>query len=78
MKIEARRKQKRKFHAKSPWIDVKEVRLLVLVEVEKVDPIFNLQIELSKVKISIPFKELLRNKEYIDKITEMVKGQGYF
>ena len=52
---------------------VKEARLPTPVEVEKVAPIFNLQTELSKVKISIPFNELLRNKEYRDKLTGMVK-----
>ena len=41
---------------------VKEARLPTPVEVEKVAPIFNLQTELSKVKISIPFNELLRNE----------------
>ena len=37
--------------------------------------IFTLQNELSKIKISIPFNELLRNNEYIEKITRMV-GNG--
>ena len=58
--------------------NVNEVRPPAPVEVEKVTPIFNLQTKLSKVKISVPFNELLRNKEYMDKITGMVKGQGYF
>ena len=30
------------------------------------------------MKISIPFNELLRNREYRDKITYMVKSQGEF
>ena len=30
------------------------------------------------MKISIPFNNLLRNKEYIDKITGMVRSQGGF
>ena len=34
--------------------------------------------ELSKVKISIPFNELLRNREYRDKITGMVRNEGEF
>ena len=34
--------------------------------------------KLSKVKISIPFNELLRNREYRDKITGMVRSQGEF
>ena len=37
---------------------------------------FNLQSELSKIKISIPFNELLRNNEYREKITRMVKKEG--
>ena len=49
-----------------------------LVDVEKVTSIFNLQNEISKLKISIPFNEFLRNNEYTDTITRMVKGQGEF
>jgi len=48
------------------------------VAVEKVNSTFNLQNELSKLKISVPFNELLRNNEYRDTITKMVKGQGEF
>ena len=56
----------------------KQVILPAPIEVEKDTSIFNMHTELSKVKISIPFNELLRNKEYRDKIIGMVKGQGYF
>ena len=42
---------------------VKEVRKPSLVEVEKAVSTFNLLAELSKLKVSIPFNELLRNKE---------------
>ena len=48
------------------------------MDVEKVVSTFNLQTELSKVKISIPFNELLRNREYRDKITDMVRSKGEF
>ena len=48
------------------------------IDVEKVNSNFNLQNELSKLKISIPFNELLRNNEYKATITNMVKGQGEF
>ena len=41
----------------------KEVKQPALVDVEKVVSNFNLQTELSKLKISIPFIGLLRNKE---------------
>ena len=58
--------------------NLKEVRPPTPIEVETIMPDFILQIEFSKVKISIPFNELLRNKEYRDKITGMVKGQEYF
>ena len=34
--------------------------------------------KLSKLKISIPFNELLRNKEYRDKIIDMVRSRGEF
>ena len=46
--------------------------------VEKVVSTFNLQTCLSKVKISIPFNELLRNGEYRDKITDMVGNEVEF
>ena len=48
------------------------------IEVEKVNSKFNLQNELSKLKIYVPFNELLRNNEYGDMITRMFKGQGEF
>ena len=56
----------------------KEVKQPTLVYVEKVVSTFNLQTELSKLKVSIPFNELLRNREYRDKITYMVRNQGEF
>ena len=37
-----------------------------------------MQTDLSKLKISIPFNELLRNREYKDKITDMVRSQKNF
>ena len=37
---------------------------------------FNLQSELAKLKISIPFNELLRNQEYRNTITKMISNQG--
>ena len=37
---------------------------------------FNLQSEFKKIKLSIPFNELLRNNEYREKITRMVKNEG--
>ena len=49
-----------------------------LVDVEKVVSTFNLQKNLSKSKVSIPFNELLRNTEYKDKITGMVRSHGEF
>ena len=54
----------------------KEVKQPTLVDVEKVVSTFNLHIELSKLKFYIPFNELLRNREYRDKITDMVRNQG--
>ena len=48
------------------------------MDVDKVVSTFNLQTELSKLKVSIPFDELLRNKEYRDKIIDMVRSQGEF
>ena len=55
-----------------------EVKQSVEMDVEKTVSTFNLQTELSKLKISIPFNELLRNKEYINTITDMVKSWGEF
>ena len=46
------------------------------VDVERIGSGFNLQNELSKLKISVPFNDLLRNTEYINNITKMVKNQG--
>ena len=46
------------------------------IDVERFGSSFNLQNELSKLKISVPFNELLRNNEYRNTITKMVKGQG--
>ena len=54
----------------------KEVRQPVLVVVDRAISYFNLQSEPSKINISIPFNELLRNNEYRDKITRMVKDEG--
>ena len=54
----------------------KGMKQVTPIDVEIVGSGFNLQIELSKLKISIPFNELLRNNEYRNTITKMVKGQG--
>ena len=54
----------------------KEVKKQGLIDVEKNVSNFNLQTDLSKVKNYIPFNELLRNREYRDNITNMVKSQG--
>ena len=54
----------------------KEIRQQIPIDVDRVTSSFNLQSELSKINISIPFSELLRNNEYRDKITKMVKTKG--
>ena len=54
----------------------KEMKQMAPMDVEKFTSIFNMQNELSKSKIYVPFNELLRNNEYRDMITIMVKGQG--
>ena len=74
-----KRKQKQKDHVvyKEPINKVekvKEVRQPALVDVEKVVSIFNLQSKLSKLKVSIPFNDLLRNKEYKNNILDMVRN----
>ena len=52
----------------------KEVKQPALVDVEKVVSTFNLQTELSKFKVSIPFNELLKNREYKNTITDMARS----
>ena len=51
---------------------------MALADVEKVTLIFNLQNEISKLKVFVHFNEFLRNNEYMDTITRAVKGQGEF
>ena len=54
----------------------KEMKQTAPVDVEKVTSIFNLQNQISKLNIYVPFNELLRNNEYKDTIIRMFKGQG--
>ena len=56
----------------------KEVKQPTQMDVKKIVSTFNLQIELSKEKITIPFNELLRNREYRDGVTDMVRSQREF
>ena len=53
----------------------KIIKKATSVDVEKIGAGFNLQNELSKLKISVPFNELLRNTKYRDTIAKMVKNQ---
>ena len=46
------------------------------MDVDKISSMFNLQSELAKMKISIPFTQLLRNQEYMNTITKMISNQG--
>ena len=46
------------------------------IDEEKPISSFNLQVELEKIKISILLNELLRNNEYRETITKLVKNQG--
>jgi hypothetical protein len=45
-------------------------------EVEKVYPPFNFEHEMAKIKISVPFNELIRKGEYREKIIKMMKMGG--
>ena len=54
----------------------KENKKPLPIDLEKPISSFSLQDEFSKIKISIPFNELLRNNEYMDKITKFVRNQG--
>ena len=49
---------------------------MALVELGKTPPMFNLQRNLAKLKVSIPLNELLRNQEYKDTIMKMISNQG--
>ena len=46
------------------------------MDVDRFSSMFNIQSELAKLKISIPFNELLRNQEYRNTITKMISNQG--
>ena len=50
----------------------KGMKQVTPIDVERVGSSFNLQNELSKLKIFVPFNELLRNNEYRNTITKMV------
>ena len=74
-------KQKEQIEYKEPVNNIektKEVKKTTLIDVEKLVSTFNLKTNLSKVKISIPFNEFLRNREYRDMIIGMVRNQGEF
>ena len=55
---------------------IKELKQTTPMGVDKISSIFNLQSELAKLKISIPFNELLKNQEYRYTIKKMVRNQG--
>ena len=55
---------------------IKDLKQTTPMYIDKISSIFNLQSEIAKLKISIPFNELLRNQEYMDTITKMVRNQG--
>ena len=55
---------------------IKELKQTAPMNVDKISSIFNLHSELAKLKISIPFNELLRNQEYRNTITKMIRNQG--
>ena len=46
------------------------------IDEEKPISSFNLQVELAKIKISILLNELLRNNEYRENITKLVRNEG--
>ena len=55
---------------------IKEPKKTTPIHVDKMSTMFNLQSELTKLKISIPFNELLRNQEYRNTITKMISNHG--
>jgi hypothetical protein len=53
---------------------VHEVRKeAVIKEVEKTSSNFNFESEMAKIKISIPFNEMIKNSEYRNQIIKMLK-----
>lgn len=44
-------------------------------EAEKFVPVFNLENEISKIKILVPFSEILKVNKYRSKIVEMLNSQ---
>ena len=56
--------------------NVRRLEPVAPVKPSKAFSMFNLQNELAKLKILIPFNELLRNQEYRDAITHMIMNQG--
>ena len=55
---------------------IKEPKQTAPMDVDKICSMFNLQSEIAKLKISNPFNELLRNQEYRNTITKMIRNQG--
>ena len=43
--------------------------------IERSAPPFNLQVEISKIKIAIPFNEILRIPEYRGQLSHMIKSE---
>ena len=53
-------------------------REMVTKEVEKSPSSFDFKSEMARIKILVPFNELIRNSEYINQIIKMLKmGQTY-
>ena len=52
----------------------KELKQIAPMDVDTLSSIFNIQNELAKLKISIPFNELLRKQEFRDIITKMIRN----
>jgi len=48
-------------------------REAILKEVEKYQPSFNFENEMEKIKIYLPFNEMIRNMEYKNQIVKMLK-----
>lgn len=46
-----------------------------IIQIEKSQPLFSLGNEIAKVKISVPFSELLKNSEYRAHIVKMLKAE---
>jgi hypothetical protein len=70
--------EKEKSKEEPPKKILEAIKEEVIKEVEKTPSPFNFESEMDKIKISVPFNELIKNGEYINQIIEMLKMEEAF